>query len=41
VVVFDSGRIVEIGPHEELATAGGRYGALYESWVGNTRDPGA
>ncbi len=37
VVVFDAGRIVEVGPHRELATAGGTYAALYASWLGNTR----
>ena len=41
VVVFDSGRIVEVGPHDELAHAGGRYEALYASWIGNTREPAA
>jgi putative ABC transport system ATP-binding protein len=39
VVVFDSGRIVEVGSHDELASAGGRYSALYASWIGNTREP--
>lgn len=37
VVVFDHGRIVEVGPHDELVTRGGIYGRLYDSWVGNTR----
>lgn len=37
VVVFDAGRIVEVGHHAELVAAGGRYAALHESWVGNTR----
>ena len=41
VVVFDSGRIVEVGPHDELAAGGGRYAALYASWIGNTREPAA
>jgi ATP-binding cassette subfamily B protein len=37
VLVFDAGRIVERGTHAELASAGGRYARLYESWLGNTR----
>ena len=37
VVVFDAGRIVELGAHAELAVDGGVYERLYDSWVGNTR----
>jgi ATP-binding cassette, subfamily B, bacterial len=37
VLVFDGGRIIERGTHAELVGAGGRYAALYESWLGNTR----
>lgn len=37
VVVFDAGRIVQVGHHAELVEQGGVYGRLYESWVGNTR----
>jgi putative ABC transport system ATP-binding protein len=37
VLVFDGGRLVERGHHEELAGAGGRYAELYESWLGNTQ----
>lgn len=37
VVVFDAGRIVQVGPHHELVAQGGVYGRLYESWIGNTR----
>ena len=37
VLVFDDGRIVEQGRHDELVAAGGVYSRLYESWVGNTR----
>ena len=33
VVVVDSGRIVEVGPHADLVEAGGRYAAMYASWV--------
>ena len=37
VLVFDDGRIVEQGRHDELVDAGGVYARLHESWVGNTR----
>lgn len=37
VLVFDGGRLVERGHHDELAGAGGRYAELYESWLGNTQ----
>ena len=37
VIVFDAGQIVQIGTHTELVAAGGVYGRLYESWIGNTR----
>ena len=37
IVVFDAGQIVEQGSHDELVALGGRYRALYESWIGNTR----
>ncbi|KRD44450.1 multidrug ABC transporter ATP-binding protein [Cellulomonas sp. Root930] len=32
VAVVDGGRIVEIGPHDELVAAGGDYAALWHSW---------
>ena len=42
VVVFDAGRIAQVGSHAELAAQPGIYRTLYESWVGNTRsDPSA
>ncbi len=37
VYVFDQGRIVESGSHDELVDAGGIYAGLYESWLGNTQ----
>ncbi|HEV3231329.1 MAG TPA: ABC transporter ATP-binding protein [Candidatus Dormibacteraeota bacterium] len=36
VLVFDAGRIVQRGTHAELVRAGGVYGRLYRSWLGNT-----
>jgi ATP-binding cassette, subfamily B, bacterial len=35
IFVFDRGRIVERGTHDELVRSGGRYAALYASWLGN------
>ncbi len=32
VAVVDSGRISEIGPHDELVAAGGDYASLWHSW---------
>jgi ATP-binding cassette, subfamily B, bacterial len=37
VFVFDAGRLVETGTHEELVVGGGTYAALFESWLGNVR----
>jgi ATP-binding cassette subfamily B protein len=34
VAVIDGGRLVELGPHDELVEAGGRYGELYANWAG-------
>jgi ABC-type multidrug transport system fused ATPase/permease subunit len=32
VLVFDDGRIVQDGAHEQLVAQGGVYGRLYDSW---------
>lgn len=37
VFVFDQGRLIESGTHEELVAASGRYAGLYASWLGNVR----
>jgi ATP-binding cassette subfamily B protein len=36
VLVFDQGRLVQDGSHEELVTEGGIYGRLYHSWQRGT-----
>lgn len=41
VLVFDKGRLVEHGHHDELVALGGIYAGLFESWLGNTRDAAA
>ena len=33
IVVVDDGRIVEVGTHDELVAAGGRYAEMYDTWV--------
>ena len=40
ILVFDAGRIVEQGTHDELVASGGVYAGLYSSWLGNTRAAG-
>jgi ATP-binding cassette subfamily B protein len=37
VLVFDGGRVVERGTHDEMVARGGVYAGLYDSWLGNTR----
>jgi ATP-binding cassette subfamily B protein len=33
IAVVDGGRIIEVGSHDELVAAGGRYAEMYETWV--------
>jgi ABC-type multidrug transport system fused ATPase/permease subunit len=40
VLVFDRGRLVQDGPHEDLVIEGGIYGALYRSWQRGTTNQG-
>lgn len=40
VGVVADGRLVELGTHAELVAAGGRYAALYRSWVGGLASAG-
>lgn len=43
VLVFDRGRLVEQGHHDQLLALGGTYAAMHRSWMGATREavPGA
>ena len=41
IFVFDRGRVIERGTHDELVRARGRYASLYASWLGNVRAAGA
>ncbi|MBW3573609.1 MAG: ABC transporter ATP-binding protein/permease [Actinobacteria bacterium] len=41
IAVVDAGRIVEVGSHDQLVAAGGRYAALYATWSGATALPEA
>jgi ATP-binding cassette subfamily B protein len=36
VAVVAGGRLVEIGPHQDLVDQGGRYAAMYATWTGTT-----
>ncbi len=33
IVVVDEGRIIEVGTHDELVDAGGRYAEMYSTWI--------
>jgi ATP-binding cassette, subfamily B, bacterial len=39
ILVFDGGRLVEHGSHEQLLAAGGVYAGLYASWLDATSAP--
>ncbi len=38
VLVFDAGRLVESGHHDDLVARGGTYAGLHRSWIGATRE---
>ncbi len=40
IFVFDRGRILERGTHDQLVRGSGRYASLYASWLGNVRAAG-
>lgn len=37
VVVVDAGRVVQVGPHEELVAAPGPYAGMHAAWLAQTR----
>jgi ATP-binding cassette subfamily B protein len=36
IAVVDDGRVLELGTHDELVARGGRYAAMYETWMSHT-----
>jgi ABC-type multidrug transport system fused ATPase/permease subunit len=34
IAVIEDGRVLELGPPEELLDAGGRFADLYDRWLG-------
>jgi ATP-binding cassette, subfamily B, bacterial len=40
IAVVDDGRIVELGPHDELVALGGRYAEMYAAWIEHLGEPG-
>ena len=41
IAVVESGRVVELGSHDELVALGGRYASMYETWMTHAEpDPG-
>ncbi|MFI9388033.1 ABC transporter ATP-binding protein [Kutzneria sp. NPDC052558] len=38
IAVLDAGRLIELGPHHDLVTAGGVYGKLWHSWHGDHQE---
>jgi ATP-binding cassette subfamily B protein len=41
IAVVDDGRIVELGSHDELVAAGGRYAEMYATWISHSEPAGA
>ncbi len=36
IAVIDDGRLVEYGRHDDLVASGGRYAAMYETWIAHS-----
>jgi len=41
IVVIDEGGIIEMGSHDELVAAGGRYAEMYETWISHAEGSAA
>jgi ATP-binding cassette, subfamily B, bacterial len=39
IAVVDHGGILELGSHDELVAAGGRYAAMYATWMSHSVTP--
>lgn len=37
ILVFDQGKLEQVGPHSELVSIAGLYQELHRAWIGNTR----
>ncbi len=39
IAVVDDGRVVELGSHDELITLGGKYAAMFATWLSHMSEP--
>jgi ATP-binding cassette subfamily B protein len=41
IAVIDGGKLVELGPHDELLARGGRYAQMFATWTRGAAEPEA